>query len=98
MSEIFCTFAPDFNGEVHDLLNTHFIMDGLCIFRAQFNGRKFSVIEQDHPMLNGRKIYWAYENRRRLDQIYWSTKAGAIGSILCEFSEDFVRDLGTLWL
>ena len=97
MSEIFCTFAPDFNSGVHDLLNTHFLMDGQCIFRAQFKGRKFSIIEQDLPKLEGSKIYWVYEDRRRIDKFYWRTLGGAIGSLLMEYSLDIVHELRKVW-
>lgn len=97
MSGIFCTFAPDFNGEVHDLLNTHLIMDGQCIFRAQFKGRTFRVVEKNSTILEGRKIYWVYEGRRRLDQDPWNHLGGAIGSILMEYSRDIITELREIW-
>lgn len=73
-------------------------MSKQCVFRAQFKGRKFSIIEQDHPKREGCKIYWVYEDRRRLDAFYWSTLGCAIGSLLVEYSQDIVHDLRKVWL
>lgn len=72
-------------------------MDKQCVFRCQFNGRNFSVFEQDNPKEEGGKIYWVYEGRRKLDKFNWFSEAGAIGSILSEFSEDFMSYLSRIW-
>lgn len=72
-------------------------MDKQCVFRCQFNGRKFSVFEQDNPKREGGKIYWVYEGRRKFDQFNWFSAAGAIGSILSEFSENFMFDMKRRW-
>jgi hypothetical protein len=73
-------------------------MDGQSIFRCQFNGRKFSIIEQDHPKQEGVKFYWTYEGRRRLDAFPWGTLGGALGSILVEYSQDVIHELRRVWL
>lgn len=73
-------------------------MDGQCVFRAQFEGRKFRIIEQDQPKREGKKIYWVYEGRRRIDANYWFSLGAAIGSVLLEHSSDVVRDLTDRWL
>ena len=73
-------------------------MEGQCIFRCQFSGRKFSVVAQDNPKVEGSSLFWTYEGRKRLDAFPWNTLAGAIGSILCEQNARFMVDLRKVWL
>lgn len=73
-------------------------MDGKCVFRAQFKGRKFRIIELDNPKLAGNNVYWVYEDRRRLDAVLWKSLGAAIGSILMEYSQDVVHEFRRTWL
>lgn len=73
-------------------------MNEKCVFRAQFKGRKFRIIELDNPKLEGSKVYWVYEDRRRLDAVLWKSLGAAIGSMLMEYSKDVVPELRRTWL
>lgn len=73
-------------------------MDGQCVFRAQFKGRKFRIIELDNPKLAGSVVYWVCEDKRRLDPVLWKSLGAAIGSLLMEYSPDTVHELRRVWL
>lgn len=78
MSGIFCTFAQDFNSEVHDSLNYYRLMDYPCVFRCQSTGRMFRVLECSNPNAPWGFYYYVYCGRKRVKEAQFATLEGAI--------------------
>lgn len=78
MSEIFRTFAVDFDSEVHDSLNYYRLMDYPCIFRCQSTGQMYRVLECSNPCAPWGYYYHVYCGRKRVKEAQFATLERAI--------------------
>lgn len=73
-------------------------MKGTCVFRCQFKGQTYRVLEQERPHFHGEKIYWTYIGRRKLDATHWDRFEGAIASIMLRYDSSFIYNLLRAWV
>lgn len=72
-------------------------MERICVFKCQFNGRRFRIIAVGDTYAKGLRSYYAYEGRKRLDRYPWSSLGGAVGRILKELSWDITDKIAEVW-